>query len=59
MMDVGAQIATAVISGLVGCVAAGIAAISAMNVHLKWHWTEIQRAHERLDKHDDKKHAGC
>jgi len=59
MMDIGAQIATAVIAGLAGGVASGIAAISAMKVYLKWHWSEILRAHDRLDKHDEKKHAGC
>jgi hypothetical protein len=29
-------------------------AYAAVRVRLDWHWSEIQRAHARTDRHDDR-----
>lgn len=59
-MDVGQQIASVVIISLIGGSTAGIAAMAAIKVQLKWHNSEIRRAHRRLDEHlRNHRKAGC
>ena len=35
-------------------IGAGIGAFAAVRVYLRWHWAEIQRAHARIDRLEEK-----
>ena len=50
-MDVGQQIVSVVIVSLIGGSVSGIAAMAAIKVQLRWHHSEIRRAHRRMDDH--------